>query len=330
MTITTPTPAITRSPAWRTAGRLINSTATGKGLSREDVLIQADLDWTVEQVEVHANVIEPDGVRTHDFPRRRALIRRNRDGSTLPLGIMGDGFSPVQNYDMLDTLEAIVDESGARYDSAGHVRGGAMVFAALTLPRTVSIGGRDDVQWYLLGRNGHDGSSALTIAATPIRIYCTNMLRRTFGAASLAGHTVSVKHTRNAHLRIDEARRALDVTFRYGEQWESWATSLLSQPMIDAEFASLVDRLMPVDRDAKPAIVDRHLARQAQALALWRSPTVANIAGTRWAAWNAISEWDEWVRPVRGGDSPEVTRAARQIERGTGALTERAATLLSL
>lgn len=327
MSITSTTvPAYTRTPAWRTLGTLITSSSS-EGMSREHIIDAADLNWTVEQYPVTTAVPVADGVSTLTLDRKAALVRRNADGSVQPLGIMGDGFTPLQNDEMFDTLEAIVDESGARYDSAGYIRNGGVVFAAMLLPRPCRIGADDEIGWTLLAKNGHDGTAAFTIAATPVRIRCTNMLRSTFVRAQ---HTVSVKHTQNARLRIDEARRALRLTFRYEDEWEQWANSLHAQAMNDREFAAIVDRLVQPTPDATERVRERREATRAAILDTWHSETLDNIRGTRWAAYNAISEWEEWSKPVRGGGMSIVeTRALRTMERGVGSLTERAARVLT-
>ena len=41
------------------------------------------------------------------------------------------------------------------------------------------------------------------------------------------------------------------------------------------------------------------------------SPTIAPNAGARWAAYNAVTEYLDHYRKVRGGDDPARTRAAR-------------------
>jgi len=74
------------------------------------------------------------------------------------------------------------------------------------------------------------------------------------------------------------------------------------------------DRVIASRLDTRDALLD-----------VFVSPTNANIANTRWSAWNAVSEYDQWVRPVRGAD-----RAVRQMENRTRgeSLTDRAGALL--
>ena len=54
---------------------------------------------------------------------------------------------------------------------------------------------------------------------------------------------------------------------------------------------------------------------------LWTSsPTIAPIAGTRWAAYNAVTEYFDHVAPVRGArttSEASATRALRSVSAGS-------------
>ena len=315
----------TRKVAWAVAGTSLVRKADGEQMTRAEITEHADLDWTVEQHTLTANAITPDGVGV-DLPEHRALVRRNRDGSASGLGVRKTGYVPIQNDEMLDVMEATAATAGAVWDSAGVLRGGRGVFAAITLPQHTLIGGVDAIGWTLLGRNYHDGSGAFTISATPVRLRCTNMMRSALRSATA---TVTIRHTKSAPDRLSVAREALGLTTDYAAEWAAWADRLVAEQMSRAEYVTLVERLVPV-KDATTERVQRN-ARDAQdaLLALWSAPTQANVAGTRWAALNAVAEYDEWFRPTRGNGAPDVARATRTIDGGMGSLAERAARLLT-
>lgn len=322
----TTTATTRRLPAWRSAGRLIVNEA---GMSTEEALTAADLNWTVEKSPLFTDVPEAGGVTRHQMPDHRAVIRRNADGTTQPLGVTGSKFTLIQNATLVETLRDVAEAADATWDSMGCLGDGQTIFGALNLPEGTTIGGRDAIGWTLLGRNGHTGSAAFTLAMTPTRIRCTNMVRATFGNAKRAGHTYSIRHTANAEVRLDEIRAALSLSSKYRQRWTEWAESLMAERMSRQEYLDLVAYLVPMPESAgKRSQTNAERTREALA-ALWYAPTQDSIQGTRWAAYNAVSEYDQWFRPVRGGDSPDLTRAVRTLEHGQGLLTERAAALLT-
>jgi hypothetical protein len=83
-----------------------------------------------------------------------------------------------------------------------------------------------------------------------------------------------------------------------------------------------------VKTDDKTASVTARRGRQQQAssiVKLWTSsPTIAPIAGTRWAAYNAVTEYLDHFQPVRGARTSRAaadTRALRAVTPGSGVET---------
>jgi hypothetical protein len=65
-------------------------------------------------------------------------------------------------------------------------------------------------------------------------------------------------------------------------------------------------------------------------MALWKAPTQQNVAGTAWAAYNAVAEWADWVKPVRSAkDDKDDLRSERMLFGGSEALKAKAQLLLS-
>jgi hypothetical protein len=64
-------------------------------------------------------------------------------------------------------------------------------------------------------------------------------------------------------------------------------------------------------------------------MGLWNAPTQQIVANTRWAAYNAVVEYSDWVKPVRGGDDKDALRAEKIILGNGEKLKERAQLLLA-
>lgn len=244
----------------------------------------------------------------------RSVVRPMPDGGEKVMAVTGTRFTPIQNADAFAVNDYLVDEFGAEIVGLCDFRGGGASLMVLALPNTISLrtpnGGEDRVDLNLLTKNAHDGSAALTFALTPMRPACTNALP---AALREAKRTWKISHTPNAQGRVDLARHSILASLAYADEFAAKAQQMLDQPMIDREFDKIVEGLWRVQEDARETKAGQNrIAVQDEVKALYReSQTLEGIRGTRWGGYNAVTEWLDWLRPVRGG---EISRAEGSLE----------------
>ena len=180
----------------------------------------------------------------------------------------------------------------------------------MKLPNTMLIGGVDPVDLYLIALNSHDGTSAFRLMVSPVRVVCANTQA---AAISRARSSFLIRHTSGARGYIEEARHALGLTFAYAEAFQAEADALIAQSFTDAQFAEIVTQLWPVDEKSERSKTIG--ANRSHALnRLWRrSPTNTVIRGTRWAAYQAITEYTDHYAPVADKRNPDGARAERAL-----------------
>jgi Domain of unknown function (DUF932) len=158
---------------------------------------------------------------------------------------------------------------------------------------------------------------------TPVRIVCANTQT---AAIARAKASFAIRHTGGAQVAIQEARTALRLSWRYVEAFEAEAAALYAAPMELDEVREFAAELVKVDQ-ADTAAARNRRGEQARAIVkLWASsPTIApSIGGTRWAAYNAVSEFADHIAPVRGtrGNADAANaRALRAVTTGSSAQT---------
>ena len=235
------------------------------------------------------------------------------------LGVVGSKYEPVQNEASCDLLDALVDQSGAaHFETAGALKGGRETFVTMKLPTSMVFDGRDGskdrTDFYLAALNSHDGSSAFRSLVTPVRIVCANTQNAAIASAKAS---FAIRHTRGARAAIQEARNALKLSWRYVEAFEAAAAKLYAQPMDTEQVRAFANALLEVEAAGTEATAKHRKERAAGIVKLWTSsPTIAPIAGTRWAAYNAVTEFCDHVVPVRGArttSDASATRALRSI-----------------
>ena len=146
----------TGEPPWHGLGTRLDNPATAT-----EAIVAAGLDYQVELTRLTTI----DGI---PVPQRVAVVRSDTQDV---LGVVSPAYVPVQNRQAFGFLDAIAAEGGIRYHTAGALRRGERVWLLGKLPGEIRVKDSDDVtEKYLLLSNSHDGSSALRVYFTPVRV----------------------------------------------------------------------------------------------------------------------------------------------------------------
>src|SRR6478672_773344 len=207
-----------RQDAWHRLG-----VTTRDCLTAEQVMATARLGgWNVHTVGLTATEITTDGVTTLPVPDHFATVRTHPvSGQPDVLGVVGSGYTVVQNEEHCELLNLLVDEAGAHFETAGSLRGGRETFVTMKLPQSITLAGSngpDDIELYLAAMSSHDGTAAWRVIVTPVRIVCANTQRL---ALRQAKASFAIRHTRTAKAKIAQARQALGIVWRYAEAFET-------------------------------------------------------------------------------------------------------------
>jgi len=263
----------------------------------------AGLNWTVDLKPVAV-----EGGIT--IPKARAVVRSS-DGK--PLSIVSDDYTPIQNHELRDIADAIVGEGGAHYHTAGSLNGGEDVWYLLRLPGTIKLpatDGTDDVEKFLLATNNFTGRRRCRILPTPVRVVCQNTLRAALGRKA-NGQGVSITHVGDTTQRIADAVKTVKMALGYYAEFETLAHTLATARYSAAQLNELTEVLFPARAEAvEGEVVELHWRVEQQRERIKELAETgkghAKIAGTAWAAWNAVAEWTDWER---GTDANRVDNA---------------------
>lgn len=315
MTANVETMMYAREVPWHGFGRKVDGLQTA-----EEALVAAELDWEVNQRPLYYRDPTTQKGDLKKVEERVANVRMS-DGKYL--GVVSPSYKIVQNATAFKIADAIVEDGGAKYETAGSLREGRVVFLSMEIPREIKVPGDDgDIRPYLLIRNGHDGRYALGGAVTPIRGVCENTVNAAFGAAV---SSFSLRHTSGIEDRIEEARRALGLTHAYLDQFEEIAEKMLLTKLTRKQVLNTIAQTFPI-KDVNPLqLTERELALAIadsgttsptlKALAMVdTSENIDNIRGTAWGVFNGIAEYLDYGTFYRS--------------RGVSALDNRASSIL--
>jgi hypothetical protein len=111
-----------RTDAWHRLG-----VTTRDCLTADQVMATARLGgWNVRTVRLTATDLTADGVTALPVTDHFATVRTHpHTGRPDVLGVVGSGYTVVQNEEHCELLNLLVDEAGAHFETAGSLRAGS-------------------------------------------------------------------------------------------------------------------------------------------------------------------------------------------------------------
>ena len=297
-----------REPAWHSLGTVFTEEVT-----TSEMLDLANLShWNVRVEEM----VLPEGYTTTN-PAFMVVRDHPSDGHPDMLATVGKRYVTVQNEDLFAFGDALLD--GARWETAGSIKDGRVVFGSLALERETVLdpsGVADRVNTYLLVNTSHDGSVAVQASVTPVRVVCQNTLNMALRGVK---QTFKIRHTQTVDGRIAAAREALGLANTYMDAFEVEMQALYAAEITKAQFDKIIELAYPrPEKDARGS-VKKWENKVDQIEEIYGSVTTKDIAGTAWGAFNALTERLDWGRNPRGGSDENIRAAASGFDVATNA-----------
>jgi phage/plasmid-like protein (TIGR03299 family) len=230
------------------------------------------------------------------------------DGHPDVLAVVGERYQTLQNEELFAFADNLLD--GARWETAGSLKNGRVVFGSLALERETVLdptGVADKVNTYLLVNTSHDGSIAVQASITPVRVVCQNTLNLALRGVK---QSFKMRHTSTLEGRIAVAREALGLANTYMDEFDKMAQELIEKEITKETFNKIVATAYPMpSKDTKGAMTKWE--KKIDLLdEIFASDTNSMINNTAWGAFNTLTERLDWYRPVRGGNNEGILASA--------------------
>lgn len=267
-----------REKPWHGLGTRVEEAPTSA-----DALRLAELDWRVEQ----KNIQLCGGSKV---PGYKANVR-STDGKVL--GVVSDRYRIVQNADAFEFTDSIIG-GDVRYETAGSLNGGKKIWLLAKLPETEIAG--DKTEPYLCFSNTHDGSGAVRVCMTPIRVVCNNTLNLALDSAKRAW---SVRHTGSLQSKMHEARACLRMANRYMGALAEKADRMANTTITRDQLNRILDELFPVDEHTTEREKQNIKKLRDEYMVCYFAPDLVKFRDTAWGAYNAMSDMITHNAPLR-------------------------------
>ena len=269
-----------RETPWHGLGtRVIEAPAS------RDALRLAGLDWRVIQEPIYTDTKE-------EIVGYKANIR---DSDRTVLGVVTDRYKVIQNEEAFAFTDALLGE-GVRYETAGSLQEGKKVWMLARLPQEYIISG-ERISPYLVFSNTHDGSGAVKVAVTPIRVVCNNTLNL---ALSTAKRSWSMVHTGDIQGKMEEAKETLFMAQNYMDKLGKEFDNLRLKAMSDKEVLDYIEMLLPLEPGASTQ-QERNIKRIRDDLKAryFDAPDLQDVGKNAYRFVNAVSDFATHSLPLR-------------------------------
>jgi phage/plasmid-like protein (TIGR03299 family) len=252
-----------------------------------EAITAAGLDWEVGLKDLQT----VDGV-----PVNHRATYRKTDGSIL--GVVGPRYTPLQNVDAFDWFQPFIDAGECALHTAGSLHEGQKVWVLAQLNRDNSeIVRGDDVCKFILLSNSHDGTTAIRVGYTPIRVVCANTMAMAHSKGS-GSKLIRIRHTRSSKTNLENVRDIMDnINSEFeatADQFRFLASRNFNQGDVRRYVKTMLDIQGTPDDDIKTRtrnILDDILTRIEGP-----KQSATGVRGTWWAAYNGFNEYLNYAK----------------------------------
>ena len=211
---------------WHNLGQKVAECPTS-----EEAIKLAGLDWDVIPKPIY-----------DEFGREIPGFKVNqRSSDQKNLGIVTNRYKIVQNSEAFAFTDALLGQ-GVRYETAGSLASGKRVWMLARLENTTIA--EENIDPFLVFTNSHDGTGAVRVAITPIRVICQNTLNL---ALQKASRHWSCAHKGDIQSKLEEARYTLESADRYMKALEEEFGELKMKKLADSQVDQMTDKLLEIE-----------------------------------------------------------------------------------
>lgn len=270
----------TRVAPWHGLGTRVES-----AVCSEEALEVSGLNWNVIQRPIMTSSYDP-------IPGYKANIR---DTDNRVLGVVTDRYRVVQNAEAFAFTDSLLGE-GVKYETAGSLQEGRKFWLLAKLPDKYIMEG-EQIEPYLVFSSSHDGSGAIKVAMTPVRVVCQNTLNIVLSSAKRIWSTV---HVGDLAAKMNEAHNTLLLAEKYMGRLGTEFSKLSKIKLSDSKVMEYIDMLLPMD-DQPTDIHRKNISRIREDLKIryFDAPDLKHVGKNGYRFVCAVSDFATHAKPLR-------------------------------
>lgn len=284
----------------------------------DEARMAAGLMWEPRLVPLYRKDVTAEGVESFVEASGAKLVERDDSGAAL--GVVSDSFELISHGEMGSIIEQVLgSDSAAKFDTAGSVRDGKMVYATMLLDEPYQIAGDVDgfgdpvlTLPYFALLNSHDGTGACKGLYTQVRVVCANTVQAADVDGDRHGAQFVIRHTTGAKNKIEGIGDVIKGARAEALRWRTIAEALALFPVTPEQEMQFLGEFLPeppagITSDRVRANVERDRGRFLHTLR-----ESATNSGQRGNALSLVNASIEYLDHVRGFQNRN-TYMGRQI-----------------
>ncbi len=286
--------------------------ALARPATLEEALRAGALDWKVGEVNMQTCDDPPSPIL-----KRKAIVRLDRPAGHegRVLGVAHRGFRPLQNRDGALLFDAIFGQGKAVYHTGGYLGHGEVVWLLAKIDKPMQIASGDLIEPYALFANSHDGSRAISISLTTVRVVCQNTLNIALKDQKLGEH-FRWAHQGSFRDHAAAAQAFWASTLQELDQVTQAFTALSKKTCNEDSFGKVMEKLLPLPAqprngqsnpgllkawETKTGTIKKARADIRQLRQSGKGMDLPGAKGTYWGALNAITEYVDHHHALKDG-----------------------------
>ena len=217
-----------------------------------------------------------------------------RDDNHVFLGAGTKRFVPIGN-ERTKELCKILHEMGFQYENAGCFDGGKVTYVSMKWRSTVVAG--ENMDYYVVIVNSFDGTKPFGVFITPVRIWCKNTLNL---AIKKAIRFWKLRHTANAHIRLEEVENGLLLLGDYIGAFEREVNRMKLLICDKDKVISFINTLFPIEDGMTARMISSAQNKRDELFYRWENaPDLANMEESAFRFINTVSDYVYHTEPGR-------------------------------
>lgn len=233
----------------------------------------------------------------------KALVK---DKDEAILNVVQNSYTVVQNDDLWDIVDFVVDQPNVKYETAGVLKNGAVLWVLAKIDEPTQIKGDDsEIFPYICVSTTHDGSGACRADATSVRVVCYNTFSMAQSQAQKKGTHFTFRHTKNVKAKIEDAKLALKGVSIQHQEFLALSEELASVKLSKDQRELFVTQFIPMPPEAliSPRVMTNIENAREQVRGIFGSKTTPEAHQfTGYGAFQAGIEYLDWMRGTRGNE----------------------------
>ena len=262
---------------WHGLGIVVHEAPT-----TEQAIELAGLNWHVKTHELFTG----EGIKVDE----KALLRSDNNKV---LGVVGPRYEPLQNQEAFSFFNPFLSSKECTLETAGSLREGKRIWILAALNRApIEIVKDDVVKQFLLLSNAHDGTMAVRVGFTPIRVVCANTLAMAHNDKQ--SKLIRIWHSKNVKTNLDNVQ---DIVNAANAEFEATAEQYkrLAKCEVNSQdlknYVKIVFSLSEATSEREQVAQAKLQDKIAALFEYGRGNNMPGVKGTMWAAYNAVTEY---------------------------------------